>query len=348
MTPTIATILGILTGLLLFTIWLIWFLLFKMSQMKKNRDLMIEDLREEIRYTNNEYRDTLIEKSELQEKIANFNEELGEWRRTYTSIEEIKEKLLKKVDELASVEKRYQEELNKQRELDDAIKAKMEERHGYELGIIEIQRAVKENESLRDSLLREKVRLENECALLSRTFVAASNEVRRLSGDADEKLAKGPFEFQLTPSERRLIELLAELKGLYADLSAEFSNIEWRKVWMSKVQEICKMEGLDKVGGIYRLKLKSKEEGCDDMIYIGQAVNIKDRWYQHIKKMIGVESKGNEIIYRYRPDQFEWGVVEVADEEVLEEIKKGGMELGEWLNKKERYWIEMEGRMNKK
>jgi hypothetical protein len=34
-------------------------------------------------------------------------------------------------------------------------------------------------------------------------------------------------------------------------------------------------------------------------------VNIKERWYTHIKKMIGVESKGGERLYDYRPEDME-------------------------------------------
>lgn len=52
--------------------------------------------------------------------------------------------------------------------------------------------------------------------------------------------------------------------------------------------------------GIYRLVLKNDENVC----YVGQAINIKDRWYQHIKKMIGVDVKGNEKLYNYRPEDF--------------------------------------------
>ena len=73
--------------------------------------------------------------------------------------------------------------------------------------------------------------------------------------------------------------------------------------------------------GIYRLVLKEDETVC----YVGQAVNIKDRWYEHIKKMIGADNKGNERVYDYRPDEFYWTVLE-------EECND--------LNSAERYWIE--------
>lgn len=68
---------------------------------------------------------------------------------------------------------------------------------------------------------------------------------------------------------------------------------------MKKIQDLAKLEGLDGCSGIYRLT--EKESG---RIYIGQAVDIKSRWYMHIKKMVGAEAKGSEKIYAARPDDF--------------------------------------------
>lgn len=92
---------------------------------------------------------------------------------------------------------------------------------------------------------------------------------------------------------------------------------------MPKVQDLSNSKGLDKKG-IYRLVLKSDPGVC----YVGQAVNIKDRWYQHIKKMIGVELRGNEKVYNYRPEDFYWSVIEFEPQD---------------LNESEHYWIEFYG-----
>lgn len=48
----------------------------------------------------------------------------------------------------------------------------------------------------------------------------------------------------------------------------------------------------------------------------------------HIKKMLGVEAKGTERLYEYKPDDFEWSVVE---------FKEGN------LDSDERYWIDYYG-----
>lgn len=128
-----------------------------------------------------------------------------------------------------------------------------------------------------------------------------------------------------TPGDKkRLIELIHQLVDEYGNqfpiLRKELLKAEWSSVWLPQVQQLCSREGLDR-SGIYRLTLKSNP----DVVYIGQAQSIKDRWYTHIKKMLGVEAKGTERLYEYGPDDFEWSVVE---------FKEGN------LDSDEKYWID--------
>lgn len=72
--------------------------------------------------------------------------------------------------------------------------------------------------------------------------------------------------------------------------------------------------------GIYRLSVV--EGPLKGETYIGQAVNIGDRWMQHGKKFkgVGVENRGGEKLYEVeRPDDIRWEVVEVVDREKLNE-----------------------------
>ena len=57
--------------------------------------------------------------------------------------------------------------------------------------------------------------------------------------------------------------------------------------------------------------------------YVGQAVDIKTRWYTHCKKMVGAETAGGEWLYKCRPDELEWTVLEVVDKDVgLDEVER--------------------------
>ena len=132
------------------------------------------------------------------------------------------------------------------------------------------------------------------------------------------------WEFKIPSDKSRLVELIHQLVDEYGNafpiLKKELLKAEWSSVWLPQVQQLCSREGLDR-SGIYRLTLKSNP----DCVYIGQAQSIKDRWYTHIKKMLGVEAKGAERLYEYRPDDFEWSVVE---------FKEGN------LDSDEKYWID--------
>ena len=125
----------------------------------------------------------------------------------------------------------------------------------------------------------------------------------------------------------RLVELIHQLVDEYGSafpiLRKELLKAEWSSVWLPQVQQLCSREGLDR-SGIYKLALRSDPK----IVYIGQAQSIKDRWYMHIKKMLGVEAKGTERLYEYKPDDFEWSVVE---------FKEGN------LDSDERYWIDYYG-----
>lgn len=128
------------------------------------------------------------------------------------------------------------------------------------------------------------------------------------------------FDFSLSNKEVKLIETIAEISGLYPELTKDMATIEWKKIWLPKFQDLANTANLA-VRGIYRLVLKRDE----NISYVGQAVNIKERWYEHAKKMLGADTKGTEKLYNYRPEDFYWTVLETNTSD---------------LNSAERYWIE--------
>lgn len=136
----------------------------------------------------------------------------------------------------------------------------------------------------------------------------------------DQGVGVVSFKFELNGKEKKLVELVGEIKEAYPELAVEFAKIEWNKVWLPQFQRVREKVG---VRGIYRLVKVEEPSVC----YVGQAVDIKTRWYTHCKKMVGAETAGGEWLYKCRPDELEWTVLEVVDKDVgLDEV--------------ERYWIE--------
>ena len=132
------------------------------------------------------------------------------------------------------------------------------------------------------------------------------------------------WDLSIDEHEQKLISILKEIKSDYPELRIDISTIEWKRIWLSKLQDLGNREGLN-CKGVYRLVLKKDPKVC----YVGQAQSIQDRWYQHVKKMIGADNKGSEKLYNYRPEDFYWSVIE-----------KGS---GVNLNESEHYWIDFYG-----
>lgn len=153
--------------------------------------------------------------------------------------------------------------------------------------------------------------------------LAATYKAAILAAEKDNTNSiENGFEVTLLPQYDKMVTLLRELENSYPDLKVELSKIEWSKVWMPQFQQ--KLKAQSWTGScIYRLVLKENPNIC----YVGQARDLKDRWYQHAKKMLGVDSKGYERLYNYHPEDFIWTVIEdkvaAAD-----------------LDKKEHYWID--------
>ena len=126
-----------------------------------------------------------------------------------------------------------------------------------------------------------------------------AKETSRAALLKDYKNEENWFDFDLSNKEIKLVETIKEISSLYPELTKDLATIEWKKLWLPKFQDLANTNGLA-VKGIYRLVLKDDE----NISYVGQAVNIKERWYEHAKKMIGADTKGTEKLYRYRPEDF--------------------------------------------
>ena len=192
---------------------------------------------------------------------------------------------------------------------------KLEEITKLEAGIKALEGRISSGKVLLENLEDEIVSTNNHLQLL---VTLKANVLAVESGEGSV------WEFRIPSDKSRLVELIHQLVDEYGNafpiLRKELLKAEWSSVWLPQVQQLCSREGLDK-SGIYRLRLKSNP----DCVYIGQAQSIKDRWYTHIKKMLGVEAKGSERLYEYGPDDFEWSVVE---------FKEGN------LDSDEKYWID--------
>lgn len=105
------------------------------------------------------------------------------------------------------------------------------------------------------------------------------------------------------------------------------SKLIWSTYFLKQTGELCnRILGKDKVCGIYKItNLKTKQ--C----YIGQSVDVSQRWKDHIKCGLGIEASATNKLYKAMQNDGVWNFTF----ELLEECPKVQ------LNEKEKFWIEM-------
>lgn len=101
----------------------------------------------------------------------------------------------------------------------------------------------------------------------------------------------------------------------------------WTEFYQKPLQWLCKSLNADKVTGIYKIT-----ENSTGRMYIGQAVDIGNRWKEHVKTALGVESGSGSNSKFYRamakqgPENFTFEILEVCERKAL--------------NDRELYWID--------
>lgn len=311
------------------------------NQLKKNKRKLIE-----IQKKNDNLTEELLNLNINYEKNLMMGQQLKEWydeslNVANTKINQLEEKLVQfsANDAIQSAKENYSVELENQiAKLEELLKSKHSELELLSTNAATI--AIDESEKLRRLEELETLIKASERRIESGRKVLEEIEVQRkeIKNSLDQlsvlhrsvlAMEDGPgVSWTFAPGNKiRLVELIHQLVDEYGSqfpiLKKELLKAEWSSVWLPQVQQLCSREGLDR-SGIYKLTLRSDPK----IVYIGQAQSIKDRWYTHIKKMIGVEAKGMERLYEYRPDDFEWSVVE---------FKEGN------LDSDEKYWIDYYG-----
>lgn len=105
------------------------------------------------------------------------------------------------------------------------------------------------------------------------------------------------------------------------------SKIIWSAFIMKPTTDLCnRVLGSGSVCGIY--KITNKQTGD---IYIGQSVNVADRWKQHIKCGLGIDASATNKLYNNMQKYGVWNFTF----EILQKCTR------DKLNEKERFWIQM-------
>lgn len=157
-------------------------------------------------------------------------------------------------------------------------------------------------------------------AQLRKTAQAAIEVAKMREADAAQK------DFYRLQIDELALEDIQELKEVMKKLNQPevLGKLIWKVYYEKAYTDLCGRLFTKPVMGIYMIT-NLKNEMC----YVGQAVNIQERWRQHIKRAIGAETPTQNKLY---PAMAKFGV-ENFTFQVIEEITDRNL-----LDEREDYW----------
>ena len=135
------------------------------------------------------------------------------------------------------------------------------------------------------------------------------------------------YSLHLTEMEQVTINILEELKPKMPTGARPICKLIWETFFQKQATSLCNnVLGGKTVCGIY--KITNKNNG---LCYVGQSVDVADRWKQHIKCGLGIDTPAQNKLYKA---MLKDGVTNFTFE-LLEQCDK------QLLNEKERFYINL-------
>lgn len=225
----------------------------------------------------------------------------------------------KKIENLLKQEKLLTEEikgLNQAR--DTLIQLINDKQKNYNTIIIQ-----KDNLELKINSLQEEIdNKQKEFSDIQAALLIGLEEKRKQNLHED----KSAFQLVLTDNEKSDIAKLKDLRLTFSQPRA-ISKLIWSTYYQTKLTQLCnKVIGAGKKSGIYKLTNTQTDE-----VYIGQAVDISERWKQHAKCGCGIDTPANNKLYismnKYGLENFLWEIVEECSSADLNEKETRYIEL---------------------
>jgi hypothetical protein len=161
-------------------------------------------------------------------------------------------------------------------------------------------------------------------AQIRKTYAAAREAQIR-----DEEISRQAdfYSLHLTEMEWVTINILEELKPKMPTGARPICKLIWETFFQKQATSLCNnILGSKTVCGIY--KITNKNNG---LCYVGQSVDVADRWKQHIKCGLGIDTPAQNKLYKA---MLKDGVTNFTFE-LLEQCDR------QLLNEKERFYINL-------
>ncbi len=180
-----------------------------------------------------------------------------------------------------------------------------------------------EIQKARESAQDEKIQLQKELDKL-RASLTAGVEARLREQEKKDKIEF----YKLSASNEDLsdIQMLENLKASFHK-PVVLSKLIWSQYFQKQTTELCdRVLGKGIVCGIYKITNLITEQ-C----YVGQSLNIAQRWKEHVKCGLGIQASATNTLYKSMQKDKIWNFTF----ELIQKCPK------QQLNEKEKYWIQM-------
>ena len=187
----------------------------------------------------------------------------------------------------------------------------------------EIENIHNDLNNIRQSAIQEKKQIQTEIDKL-KASLSAGVQARLREQEKKDKI--NFYKLSISDADLSDVKMLENLKSSFHK-PVVLSKLIWTQYFQKQMTELCdRVLGKKTICGIYKITNLLTEQ-C----YIGQSVNISDRWKQHCKCGLGIEASTTNVLYNSMQKNGVWNF----SFELLEECPK------ELLNEKEKFWIQM-------
>ena len=164
-------------------------------------------------------------------------------------------------------------------------------------------------------LMKEYEMLGNNVANMRATHDAAVEAAKRAE---EMKDSQNFYRIQLSDSDIKEIALLREVEPHLRN-KEPLNKIVWKCYYEKPTNDLIgRVVGSNVVTGIYKIT-----EISSGKCYVGQSLNISDRWKQHVKRGLGAETPTRNKLYPAMnaagPENFTFENIETCDKKSLDE-----------------------------
>lgn len=265
-------------------------------------------------------------KLENQEEQQKLDTQIKE---QYLEIEELSNKRANLIDNITKekekIDNLYENEKNKVTEQLEEHKQRIKD--AGEVYVESLERAYSEYEqsySIKiQALADEEENISKELQKLKNSLNAGI-EAQLREKEKEEQLDF--YTLQLDERAKKEVSAIKQIEYILSD-PRPLRMLIWTTYYSKKANELCaRVLGNKKITGIYRItNMETKQ--C----YIGQAKDIKERWREHMKCGLGIDTPAGNKLYKAMLD---YGL-DVFTFELIEECSSDN------LNEKERFFIDL-------